>query len=181
MQTKSSWFMNVMHHFLNDCSAAEPSQPGGRNSSRCYSADRELGIAAELMQFQIDKPRREKSRGFRTEKRKCLLEHVGVSAMREEKSSVCCCSPALQAEIRLINSSHNVEMSSMTSILDAKAQQHHCAARQPTMFWENSGPPWRKKLTVWLLDCEIRHQGTDVWWFLCKTIQLHLKSLLKFS
>lgn len=51
---------------------------------------------------------------------------------REErkKSSCCCCSPALRAEIRLINSRDNVEMSSMTSILGAEAQQHHCAALQ---------------------------------------------------
>lgn len=67
---------------------------------------------------------------------------------REErkKSSVCCCSPALRAEIRLINSRDNVEMSSMTSILGAEAQQHHCAALQLALCWVNSGSPGRKEL-----------------------------------
>lgn len=60
-----------------------------------------------------------------------LLLHVGVRERREgkeeeKKSSVCCCSPAPQAEIRLINSRDNVEMSSMTSILGAEVQQRHC-------------------------------------------------------
>ncbi|TNN85347.1 hypothetical protein EYF80_004369 [Liparis tanakae] len=36
--------------------------------------------------------------------------------------------PALQAEITLINSEDDVEMSSMTSILGAEVRQHHCAA-----------------------------------------------------
>lgn len=64
---------------------------------------------------------------------------------REErkKSCVCCCSPALEAEIRLINSRDNVEMSSMTSILGAEA---HCAAFQPALCWVNGGSPGRKTL-----------------------------------
>lgn len=62
-------------------------------------------------------------------KESVLSEYVGVSGMMKQeerkKSCVCCCSPALQVEIRLINSRDNVEMSSMTSILGAEA---HCAA-----------------------------------------------------
>lgn len=65
---------------------------------------------------------------------------------RSKKSCVCCCSPALQAEIRLINSRDNVEMSSMTSILGAEALQHHCAALQLALCWVNSGSPGRKEL-----------------------------------
>lgn len=64
-------------------------------------------------------------------------EHEGVCGMRregeEEKKKELCLLlllPALQAEIRLINSRDNVEMSSMTSILGAVA---HCAALQPPL------------------------------------------------
>lgn len=65
------------------------------------------------------------------------MEYVGVRGMmkreeREEKKRAVfvVAPPALQAEIRLINSRDNVEMSSMTSILGAEA---HCAAFQPAL------------------------------------------------
>lgn len=91
----------------------------------------------------IDKPWRilEKKESSRF-----LSEYVGWDEWEEKKSSVCCCSAALQAEIRLINSRDNVEMSSMTSILGAEAHQHHCAALQPSLCWVNSGSPGRKEL-----------------------------------
>lgn len=63
-----------------------------------------------------------------------FADYVGVSGMsmekKKRKNCVFCCFPALQAEIRLINSRDNVEMSSMTSILGSET---YCAALQPSL------------------------------------------------
>lgn len=56
-------------------------------------------------------------------------------------SSICCCCSVLQSEISLINSSDNVETSSMTSIRGAGA---HCAAFQPPLSSVNSSSLGRK-------------------------------------
>lgn len=88
-----------------------------------------------------------------------MWESVGWDRKRQErkKSSVCCCSPVLQAEIRLINSRDNVEMNSMTSILGTEAQQHHCAALQPALCWVNSGSHGRKELIDGSPLCIVGH------------------------
>ncbi len=104
----------------------------------------------------IDKPWTEGAgdSGRRPEKKRiglvslwaCGSQWDEMEKEEEKKSSFCCCSPALQAEIRLINSRDNAEMSSMTSILGAETQQHHCAAVQPALCWVNSYSPGRKEL-----------------------------------
>lgn len=73
-----------------------------------------------------------------------MWESVGCQwKKKKRKNCVFCCFPALQAEIRLINSRDNVEMSSMTSILGSET---YCAALQPSLCWVISGSLGRKKL-----------------------------------
>lgn len=144
MQTESNCFLSCKLCLLNDCFAAKPIQLRGMKSFYLLFVIAHFRISAlSVWCWSMWGVRREAG----LQHFLFFADYVGVSGMsmekKKRKNCVFCCFPALQAEIRLINSRDNVEMSSMTSILGSET---YCAALQPSLCWVNSSSLGRKKL-----------------------------------